>query len=557
MKLFLKFELEKIVRYYKTKTTAKLITTLLFLGVFFFIALGIYGFFVTGFRYINAEDVEGIRLALTLFLYEVFLLIFAGIIVFSTLVSGLFNLFRGDINNWVISSPGYRLFPRVVLIRSLFSSVLPLLVIFLPAVLAFNKVYGLGILTLLFITVSVGLLITLLNALTLSLVTLVGYLYYKISSRIPKLPFNFKGLVVLLFTLITVLVLTVWKVVSAIDLGKIFKAEEIDGVVGISNITVYFNLLPTHPLAMEIISWQTKDLSTALSYFVVLFVLTTLVSTLWWFGSSIFYGVWQKLQEGASNTAVKASNPSRFARVYQFTGSVRTVLFKKEALVLSRNLKGVLWFLFLFSIWVLQLATNVFLGNNVAKYETNIAEKIATVQAFQYIIAIYFISAFTLRFVFPAFSVEKKSAWILASAPLSFKKIFIGKYFFYASFFVILGLLMSYANSVVLGASFLHALYSLALLVVTITFIVTLGLSMGALFPSIETDDAESATTSMSGLFFTAFSLIYGAVSAWVLYVTLSVGTVSMLYLFVFASLVAIVVSLLKIPKIVGEKRLG
>ena len=89
MSLFLKFELKKIATYFKTKTLAKIITTLLFIAVFVFVGSGIYYFFLSGFRYINVEAVEDIRSALTLFLYEVFLIILGAVIIFSA------NAFRG------------------------------------------------------------------------------------------------------------------------------------------------------------------------------------------------------------------------------------------------------------------------------------------------------------------------------------------------------------------------------------------------------------------------------------------------------------------------------
>jgi hypothetical protein len=81
-----------------------------------------------------------------------------------------------------------------------------------------------------------------------------------------------------------------------------------------------------------------------------------------------------------------------------------------------------------------------------------------------------------------------------------------------------MGILMNYINSVVLGVSFTTALYSMSLFIATITCIVTLGLSMGALFPNKDSDDPEVITTSMSGLFFTAIALIIGSLSTYTLY---------------------------------------
>ena len=229
-------------------------------------------------------------------------------------------------------------------------------------------------------------------------------------------------------------------------------------------------------------------------------------------------------------------------------------LFKKEALVSTRNYKGVLWFLFLFLIWLAQIGANVILSHNVARYETDISAKIATLQALQFIIAVYFMSSFTLRFVFPSFSVEKKTAWILASAPLSFRRIFFGKYLFYTVFFVILGVIMSTINSNMLHLSFTYAFYSILLFIITTIFIVTSGLSIGAIFPSTETDDPEVISTSMSGLSFTALALIYGAISAGVLYMTLLRGLTSLLLLFSLLTFVFIFLFLLKTPLLVKSR---
>lgn len=551
IKLFLKFELEKIIKYFKTKTLAKVITSILFLGVFLFVGLGIYSFFISGFRFINIEAVEDIKIALTLFIYEAFLLILGGVIIFSAMVSGLFNLFRGEYNNWFISSPGYKFFPRMILFRSSVSSALLSFVIFIPAIVAFNKVYSLGALSLFFILLSVILFLVVLNALTLLSILGIGFLYYKVSQKTKAIPFSFRGLIALLILLTTALVAFLWRIFINIDLGHIFRGREAMETLQVENISSYFHLLPSHPFAMEIVNWQNHQVGDALYNVAILAVLAFLLSYVWWRVSFVFYPLWQKFQEGNSQKEVKEGVSFGSSIAYHFNGSKTMALFKKEALISSRNLKGLLWFMFLLCIWLVQIGANLILDNNLYRYQSDISQKIIALQAFQFIIAIYFISSFTLRFVFPSFSVEKKTAWIVASAPLSFKKIFFGKYLFYTSFFVCIGIVMNYINSLVLHVSVVNTLYSTVLLVSTIIFIVTLGLSFGAVFASSETDDPEVISTSMSGLFFTALALIYGAISAGVLYLTLTKGTVTILSLFVVITFVLIAIMLLKTPRLV------
>lgn len=553
MKLFLKFELGKINKYFKTTTLAKLITTALFIFVFLCIGIGIYFFFVSGFRYINADSMKEIRLPLTLFLYELFFLILSFIVIFSVMVSSLFNLFRGEYNSWLLSTPSYSLFPKFIFLKSLGSSSIPLLVLFLPTALAFSNVNHLSFLGLFFILISVILLLLILNAITSSIVILVGFFYYTISKKTKKLLFKFKSLIAILLIIVASFVGILWKIVAQTDLVELFKGNEITNVVTLSEIGHHFRFLPTHPFAMEIINWQNNQVGAAMYSFLLLFILAMISVSLWWYISPLFYLLWQKFQEGDLLTDGKVNTATK---PFYFNGSTTMALFKKEALISSRNFKGILWFLFLFFIWLLQIGSNLVLHHNVQKYGDGINQKIIMTQVLQYIIAIYFMSSFTLRFVFPSFSMERKTAWILGSAPLSFTKIFFGKYLFYISFFVVLGIIMSYIQSIILHSSLLYTFYSLTLFVSTIIFIVTLGLSLGALFPNTETDDPEVISTSMPGLFFTALALIYGALSDILLYFTLWERCTLGLISFIIFTLILVGVFLVKVPNLAKKKLL-
>lgn len=523
LSLFIHFEIEKIAKYFRTKTTAKIITLLLFLMVFIFIALGVYGFFVSGFRFIQVESEEEIRLALTLFLYEVFLIVLSFIIIFSTIISSIFSLFRGSNNAWLMSSPAYRVLPKVIFIRTISNSLIPLFVIFLPAILAFNTVYHIGSFSVFIILVSFLIGVIFLNASTLSIVLIFSYLYYVLSKKSKWISFSFKGLFILVALMIASVIFFVWKNLHNLDLVTLFRSDDLTHTVSVVTISEYFYLLPTHTFAMFILNFQLGDTVSLLSnLFSIVFVSVISVSV-WFFISRLFYAPWQKLQEGSNSITVRnTSSVKRFG--YSFRGNIISVLYKKEFLVLTRNLKGVMWFLFLLAIWFMQIAANHILGYNIQKHEVDISQKSILLQTLQYVIAIYFISSFTLRFVFPSFSTERKTMWILASSPIDFKKVFFGKYLFFVSFFVVVGIVMNYLNSIVLHVSSIQTLYSMILFVSVVIFIVTLGLVFGALFPNTETDDPETISTSMSGLFFTAFALTYGAITDYALYISLSKG---------------------------------
>jgi Putative ATP-binding cassette len=361
-------------------------------------------------------------------------------------------------------------------------------------------------------------------------------------------------LIAALLFIAIIMVSVIWKSSENVDLVKLFRADESNAAVGILSISSHFYFFPTNSFALEIINWQNDRLADAMVNFFEILLLAAISVLILWRLSFLFYPLRQKLQEGSFRRTTLARSYFLLSTAFCFKGGKTAALFKKEALVSIRNPKGMLWFVFLLFIWFAQLGTNLILRHNLQTYETDMSQRLAMLQFLQFIIAVYFICSFTLRFVFPAFSLEKKTAWILASAPVNFKKIYTGKYLFYAAFFVAVGALMSYINVNILNLPFAYSFYSMVLFVSVVIFIVTLGLSMGAVFPNYETDDPEVISTSMPGLFFTALSLIYGSLGAGVLYYGLVDQKISGLLFFVFLTFALIVIILLKTPSLAGKK---
>lgn len=518
---FARFDLSKFGKYFKTRTLAKLITVGLFFIVFLFVGSGIYFFFMTGFRYISIEAVPDIKDALTLFLYEVFLLALVLVGSISALVTGVFSLFRGEQTSWLMSTPGYRVFPHVVFMRSFFASLLPSLILFIPTVFAFAKSNHLSIVPVIVVLVSIVLLLGLVSGLVMSGIVLVSAGLRTLAQKYAQ-AFTLRSLILILVLIVALVTTYAWNAVRDIDLVKLFKADVATDVLATTTVAEHFSLFPTHLVAMEILMLQNHN-NGAWVYLGLLVLLTGLVLMLWVFVSRYYFAPWLRLQEG-NRVPVQGTMSSRnafFSDMYTFSHGRTLALFSKEALVFTRNFKGMMWSLFLMILWFLQIATNSIVSKNLGRYGIDVNDKLTTLTCLQFIIAIYFMSSFTLRFAFPSFSVEKKTSWILRSAPLSLAKIFYGKLCFYGFFFSILGLMMSYTSVYVLSIPISYALGIMTLFISTTLCIVTFGLSIGALFPNEETDDAESITTSMPGLFFTALSLLYGALAATVLYYTL------------------------------------
>lgn len=556
LRLFFRFEVENKIKYFKSKTFAKIITSALFLLVFLSVAVLIYSFFVSGFLYIFTQVETDVRQAITLFIYEVFLAVLGFLIMFSVIISGMFALFRSENNAWLLASPKFTLWPKLVLYKTLITSWMPTLILFVPAILAYNRVYSMLVhrglphdgmteftaLSLTIILTALLFLLLSLNAITLSVLTLIGTFYSYLSKKIPAIKITFGRYVTVVFSLLLLLGAYIWTNAKSVDLVRIFKAYEMDISINLSAVSSHFASLPTNQFALLLVKLQSNmPVTEAL----IMIIATGVISTIIWLMiSKLHYPLWQTLQENSVSISAGKELVG-----YRFDGGIISTLFKKEALVTRRNLKGIAWFFFLFSIWLIQIGTNKILGRNIIRYSTDINQKLILMQTIEFVIAIYFISAFALRFVFPSFSVEKRTAWILQSAPIDFKKLFFGKYFFYVLLFLIVGITMAYISQLALLLPLVNGIYGMILFITASVTIVTLAMSLGVYLPSTETDDPESITTSMGGLFFTALSLLYGSLASYTLYLSLNTASVLPITSFVAISISFVLLLLYMSPR--------
>ena len=553
LKLLFYFRLKRAAKFFRTKKSAKLITVFLFLAVFSAVAVGLYYFFLRGFLFLKMDTY--LAEPISLYFYELFLLVLGAVIMFSSLVTGLFGLFRRNDDNWLLSSPGYRSLPKLVLINSVISGLWPLLIVFLPTVLAINKVYSLSLPGIFFILLSFVLYLIVISTLTLLTIIIVGKFLFLIDKRTNRQFFTFGRLVTACILLISVASIFIWQQSINTDIIELFKANRPENqAIDLNSISQNFLYLPSHPIAMSAFAWQTHQSGWALVYFVELLVLAGLAVTAYWLGSNYFLSLWQKLQEGKGGITTEYRKRRVWKRGYLFPGGAIKSLFTKEMLVSARNSKSILWFSFLLFIWLTQAALNFVLAANIRKYDLHADSSSSVLQVLQFCTAVFFITAFVLRFVFPSFSTERRTAWILGSAPLSLKKIFWAKYLFYLFFFVIVGLIFGYLNLGGLPLASAQASLIVFIFLVVIAFITAFGLSLGALFPNLETDDPGVISTTLPGIAFIILALVYGAGGGWLIYLALNKNIFWPLTVFIIASLALTVILVTVTPKFLKNK---
>lgn len=110
--------------------------------------------------------------------------------------------------------------------------------------------------------------------------------------------------------------------------------------------------------------------------------------------------------------------------------------------------------------------------------------------------------AVAARFVFPAFSLEGRTLWLLRSAPLDARALLWSKYWTGVVPLLVLALALTGVTNWILGAA--PALFVLALVTVTAVTLaaVAQALAWGIAFPKFEAENAAQIPTSMGGLLY-------------------------------------------------------
>jgi hypothetical protein len=555
LKLLVTNSFGRISKFYNTQRLAKLITTALFLLLFTIIAVVLYFFFLYGFNYIDSDT--PFRLPLTLYTYEIFLIILSGVIIFNAFITGIFSLFRGTDDNWVLSSPSFKALPKFVFIKTVISASWPLLVVFIPALAALSRLHDMAWYGVTLLVFSFILLIAMLTALTLIFIIFVSLLYDWLADKLRIFKLSFRGIVSASLLIGLACVILIRMNIGHTDLIKLFRAQDLEVKISTQMIAENFELLPTHALAMELLAWQNNEISSALYYLMILFIMSAVLAGAWWQTSRRFLFLWQKLQEGSFVADTRGAKTGSKRADFKFMGGQLKAIFKKEALMSVRNTKNLLWFLFLLALLVMQIGVYKVLSRNISDYDLDINKNVAVIQALIFVTAIYFICAFTLRFVFTSFSTERKTAWVLSSAPLRQRRLYFGKFSFYALVFLVIGCLIWFINLSIFSLPYSYTGYSFLIFMISTFFVVTLGYSLGALFPNYKTDDPGVISTTLPGIFFIFSSLSYSALGGWLLYLLLLNNSSIPIILFGIISTIITAVLLMKVPDYVRGRDLA
>ncbi|MBN2015332.1 hypothetical protein JW766_00685 [Candidatus Dojkabacteria bacterium] len=512
------FKIRSALRYLKSQTAGKIITAgigmLLFLGVGF----SIYRFGVSGLEFLQGYILY--KEAFTLYVYELYLAVFFYITSFSSMLFLLFTLLRSSDDNWILATPKFKIIPFYYLGKIASSSLISILLLAVPLTLAIKTVFETSLLSFFLMLLNVSLLSVIAMLFSVFLVFATAQLLKMVSGKTYKFVTVFNIMIICLFIFILLLVLG-WKKAVPSDFIEFWQipitdVQEFD----VNLVETRFTFMPSHSPSLFLFHLQEDKYPEAIFHFAVTTVTTAILAIATYLSTRGFLTIWQKLQEGSFEARTKI-NFDKTLPIGKFPKILKGqigALFEKEFVVMRRDLKDIAWVSFILSLWLIYTAINLLLKRAMQKYDFGSESMADTVFAFQIAVGIYFITAFVLRYVFPSFSTERKTAWIIGSSPVSLKKVMYSKFFFFSFLFSIMGLGVSIFNLVVFLPGIIPSLLYILIFITTVITTTLLGLFLGFVFPNFETDNPEVLGTSVPGLIFTFAAILYGAWGALTFY---------------------------------------
>lgn len=232
-----------------------------------------------------------------------------------------------------------------------------------------------------------------------------------------------------------------------------------------------------------------------------------------WLHRRLYAHGYTKAQEGAESTARRR----RVWRAFRFAlgplGLERREMILKDARIFFRDatqwsqllVLGVLLFVYIYNIRVLPLQTSEALSRFL----------VSMVVFLNLGLAGFILMAIAARFVFPAYSLEGSTLWLIGSSPLRPETFVWSKYWVGAVPLLVLALVLTYVTNRILGVEAgIMALSLVTIACLTLAFVAQ-ALAWGIALPKFETGNAAQIPTSLGGMLFMLGALVsLGAVLA-------------------------------------------
>ncbi|NCT54487.1 hypothetical protein GW758_00835 [Candidatus Falkowbacteria bacterium] len=510
---------------------AKISVTVLMLAVIALIAWGVFYLTKFGLEFTQIEDDIFMNQVGPLYIYELFLLLTGFLVFVSSIIFALVNFFKSYKDNWIMASPKYRTMLWVNSFKAINNSTWAIVIISIPLLIAAGQVFQFS-----FLTVFLSVLAVLIFAVICSLLAIMIIFIFSILMNLLRIK-NFMLLASLVIAVVVYIAVFIWQRVVNMNLEKIFQTDNIVDP-SLSVFTDYFSVFPSHLSAMVIFNFQIGDTVTAIKYVSLLLLALFIIVLIFKLLEFKFLHIWQIFQEGPFEAKKEKKQATRHLFQGSFPKSAEDVVYKKELLTSLRSSKNFLGILFLAILLFAQVA----LITLIDKY-SNIGDDFILGEnmiALQLAIVLFFITAFIVRFVFPSFSQENNTSWIMGSAPIKMSKVFYSKYKIFSLALIILGTLSLLLYIIPLQISLS---LSISLNIVTLIAILTLtmlGLALGSIYINFESSDPNELSTSAPGISFIISALAYITLTTYLFYLSVSSASYLPLILFTVVSIIII-----------------
>lgn len=497
--LFFSYPGQVIKRYLARERFTRVVTLSIFIIVMLFVAAAIYAMTFGGLIFISDKNnfVEGFYF----YIIQLFgIVVFALGLMNSVLV--LASSFAKKNHQWIITTPSFPLLAFMHLSQLLLSSIWIFLAIITPVLLAIANFQAISLFQFLLSFILMTILIILANIVGTFLYLICVYILQGLSSLLKKNIVSQSRTIVMLLGVTLLSAWGIWSVVIPADFVSFFNTT------GGNIDTIRENLmaLPTFGISQILYNVLFEGNSFGTIFTLAFVILITIGLILLHALLRIQYlRIWQLMQEG--NYVAHTKEVTTEMKSYGFPGSgILSTVIDKELLLIWRDKKNMLWLLIVIILWGAQTLVSWYAMNNGADYGP-----IENIPSFVYplimAIGLYFMSALTLRFVFPTFSAERKVGWILGTAPISLWEIVIGKLFVYSVLFILLGSPLLILNLFIVSLSINSIIIYVIMFAITVITIILFAIYLSVQFPNRFTSDPETLSTTLPGLIFTSVAL--------------------------------------------------
>ncbi len=127
-------------------------------------------------------------------------------------------------------------------------------------------------------------------------------------------------------------------------------------------------------------------------------------------------------------------------------------------------------------------------------------------------LAVFVLSAISVRFVYPAVSLEGDAFWIVRSSPLTIRTFLWVKFFVYFLPLLFLSELLIVSTNLLLKVTPFMMVLSVVTVLLMVPGIVAMGIGLGAIYPDFKSENPTQAATSLGGLIY--MTLCMGFIAA-------------------------------------------